>query len=305
MQSLWMLVASFGFSLMGVAVKLASETYSTAEIVMFRGLTGVVMLFSLLRWQGGSLRTRFGWQHLWRGMVGVASLWLWFYAIGKMPLATAMTLNYMSPVWMALLIFIGALRRGQAGFPWGLLAAILCSALGVVLVLRPAFHADQWHAGLMALLSSLLAAFAYLAVRDLGRRGEPETRVVFYFSLSGAVAGLLSMQATPGVTLWHAHTLRGFGLLLAVGVLATLAQIAMTRAYRLGNTLVTANLQYTGIVFSSLWGILLWQDQLGLWSWLGMGLILLSGISATYYNTRSAAAQNTPGVPPDPIASEP
>jgi S-adenosylmethionine uptake transporter len=73
-------------------------------------------------------------------------------------------------------------------------------------------------------------------------------------------------------------------------VTATVAQLAMTRAYRLGNTLVTANLQYTGIVFSSVWGILIWGDTLSLPGWIGIAMILASGIYTTYYNARNAAA---------------
>jgi S-adenosylmethionine uptake transporter len=130
-------------------------------------------------------------------------------------------------------------------------------------------------------------------VRHLGQLGEPEYRVVFYFSITGIVAGLLGSLASSGISgttapVWHAHTPRGLALLLGVGLSATAAQIAMTRAYRLGKTMVTANLQYTGIVFSSMWGILLWNDVLGWLGWTGIAVILISGIAATFYNTRNA-----------------
>jgi drug/metabolite transporter (DMT)-like permease len=78
-----MLLASFLFGAMGAAVKLASSHYSAFELVMYRGLIGTVMLLILVRVQNGTLRTAFMGAHLWRGFVGVVSLWLWFYAIGK------------------------------------------------------------------------------------------------------------------------------------------------------------------------------------------------------------------------------
>jgi S-adenosylmethionine uptake transporter len=126
-------------------------------------------------------------------------------------------------------------------------------------------------------------------VRKLGQLGEPESRVVFFFSATGLIAGLLGCLFGPGlqgqsIDLFRTHTTSGITLLLSIGVLAALAQMAMTRAYRLGNTLVTANLQYTGIVFSSLWGILIWSDVLGVSGWLGIAVILVSGIVATFYN---------------------
>jgi S-adenosylmethionine uptake transporter len=298
MQSLWMLFASFMFSVMGVCVKLAAESYSTAEIVMYRGVVGVCFMFVYVRMQGGTLRTGLPWQHLWRGVVGVTALWLWFYAIGLLPLATGMTLNYMAPVWIAAILFALGWWRRESGFEWGLSGAILLSFVGVTLLLRPAFHSDQWFPALVGLASGVLSAFAYLQVRRLGLLGEPEYRVVFYFSLAGLVAGLLGVlagAALPGVEpasspLWHAHSGSGLVLLLAIGVTATIAQVAMTRAYRLGKTLVTANLQYSGIVFSSFWGVLIWSDVLGWQSWTGILLILGSGMAATYFSTRHALA---------------
>lgn len=311
MQSLWMLFASFMFAIMGVCVKLASDLYSTSEIVMYRGMTGVLFLTVLIRLQGGTFKTALPWHHVWRGIVGVIALWLWFYAIGKLPLATATTLNYMAPIWIAAILFAAGLWRGQKKFEWGVTAAILASFIGVTMLLQPAFQADQWFSGLMGLCSGVLSAFAYLQVKKLGQMGEPEYRVVFYFSVTGIVAGLLGALAGPGFmgndeVVWHAHSGIGIALLLGVGMTATVAQMAMTRAYRLGNTLVTANLQYTGIIFSSFWGILLWDDVLSWLGWLGIALILVSGLAATYYNTRSVAATGKKSVAEanDPIASE-
>jgi len=308
MQSLWMLFASLGFTLMGVCIKLASSWYSTAEIVMYRGLIGVIVMFSVIKVQRGALTTAFPREHLWRSGWGVISLWLWFYAIAHLPLATAMTLNYMSPIWIAAILFVGAWWRGSARFEWGLMGAILMSFLGVILLLRPSLQTNQWHSGLVALLSGVLAAFAYLQVRQLGQLGEPEYRVVFYFSLTSMLAGLLGsvifarMSGAATTSVWHTHTWHSVALLLGLGISATLAQVAMTRAYRLGKTLVTANLQYTGIVFASFLGIVLWGDVLNGWGWAGIGLILASGMATTFYNARQI--KSPPAAASDVIATE-
>ena len=143
MASLWMLCAALLFSIMGACVKLASTTYSIAELVMYRGLIGVVMLSLLVLARGGSVRTALPREHLWRGLVGVVSLWLWFYGISKLPLATAVTLNYMSPIWMAAFLFCAGWWHAKDHVEWPLLGAILLSFVGVVLVLQPAFEARQ------------------------------------------------------------------------------------------------------------------------------------------------------------------
>jgi S-adenosylmethionine uptake transporter len=308
MQSLWMLFATFAFSIMGVCVKLASTRYSVAEIILYRGLIGVIFIYVLIHRQGGTLKTHMFWQHLWRCAVGTTALWLWFIAIGLLPLPTAMTLNYMAPIWISAILFLAAWRSGKRRFEWGLSSAIVASFIGVTLLLRPSIHHDQWLGGFLGLCSGALSALAYLQVRHLGQLGEPESRVVFYFSATGMLAGLFGCLFGAGlhgepIDLLRTHTPDGLALLLGIGILAAVAQMAMTRAYRLGNTLLTANLQYTGIVFSSLWGILIWSDVLGLSGWFGIGIILLSGIVATFYNIRSASAgKNAP--PPDPIAAE-
>lgn len=306
MQSLWMLFASFMFAIMGVCVKLASSQYSTSEIVMYRGLVGAAFLFVLVKLQRGTFKTAFPWAHLWRGVVGVTALWLWFFAIGRLPLPAAMTLNYMAPVWIAAILFTAGLLRHEKRFELGLTAAIIMSFIGVTMLLRPAFQSEQWFPASVGLLSGFLSALAYLQVRHLGQLGEPEYRVVFYFSLTGFIAGLLTaivpglLGATP--TVWHPHTPQGMALLAGVGITAAVAQIAMTRAYRLGKTLVTANLQYTGIVFSSFWGVVLWNDALGWSGWTGIMIILVSGMAATVYNARNATTPIEKKT--DPISAE-
>lgn len=296
MQSLWMLFAAFFFAIMGVCVKFATAMYSTSEIIAYRGMISAAVILPLVVLQGGTLKTTLPWQHLWRGVVGATSLWLWFYAFNTLPLAMVMTLNYTAPIWIAAILMAIGWWRGTRNGEWALTAAIAVSFGGVVMLLQPAVHSEQWRSALMALGSGFISALAYLQVRKLGHMGEPEYRVVFYFSLTTIVAGLVSGLAGPAVfgaspLVWHAHTHDGLLLLLAIGVSATVAQVAMTRAYRLGKTMVTANLQYTGIIFASISGIVLWDDQLGWLGWSGIAVIIASGVAATFLGTQTQRAQ--------------
>ena len=282
---LLMVLATLLFATMGVCVKLASAYYGAGEIVMYRGLVGTLFLFAMTRVKGLSLKTTVPAMHFWRSLSGVIALSLWFFAIGKLPLATAMTLNYMSSVWMALFLIGGAVLMGAAKVDPRLIITVLLGFLGVGLVLQPAMEDQQvWH-GLAGLASGMLSAMAYLQVTSLGRAGEPEYRIVFYFSMGGVVAGALTTIASHGG--WHGHTWTGAALLLAVGVLATAAQLLMTRAYGTGKPLVNASLQYLGIVFSALYGVLLFGDRLGLASWIGILLIVGAGLGATLLRARN------------------
>ena len=187
--SLLMVAATLLLATMGVCVKLANEFYAASEIVMYRGLVGSVMMALLSHRAGIGLKTRLPGMHLWRSISGVTSLCLWFYAIGKLPLATAMTLNYMSSVWMGLFLLGGAVLMGAQRLDWRLMAAVLAGFVGVALILRPTLDQQQLWYGLAGLLSGMIAAMAYLQVSALGRAGEPELRVVFYFSIGGCLAG--------------------------------------------------------------------------------------------------------------------
>ena len=272
-----MVGATLLFATMALCVKLASIQYSAGEIVFYRGVIGGLMMAWLMRKRGESLYTSVPVLHFRRSLTGVGSLGLWFYAIAELPLATAVTLNYMSPIWMALLLLGASLLLNRGRVNGWLVVTVLVGFAGVVCILRPTIAGEQLLGGLMGLLSGLLAAMAYLQVSALGRAGEPDGRVVFYFSIGSAAGGALAATLAGG---WHAHTLQGLGMLLALGILATLAQLLLTRAYRTGNMLVNASLQYLGIVWAFLYGVLLLDDPITLLSLLGMSLIALAGITA-------------------------
>ena len=283
-----MLLASFFFATMAVCVKIASAWFNAAELVFWRGLLGMLFMWLLARQQKVSLSTPYLSLQAWRSLVGVLSLGAWFYSIGGLPLATAMTLNYMSSVWIAAFLLGAALLAVQPGagaLRQGPLAvAVLTGFAGVVLMLRPTIDQDQLFAAVVGLLSGVTAAFAYLQVMALGKLGEPETRTVYYFAVGSAVAGGAAMAVT-GVSPWDwGHA----AWLLPVGLLASLGQWCMTRAYSHGATLVVASLQYSGIVFGALYSVVLFDDGITLMGWLGMALIVGSGIAATALRSRAA-----------------
>ena len=288
MNPAWLMVgASFLFATMGVCVKLASSDYSTGEIVFYRSLIGAVLVFGAVRCSGGTLKTPVPQMHFWRTASGISALCMWFYSIGKLPLATAMTLNYMSSVWMALFLIGGAAMLGTARIDGRLVATVLLGFGGVALILQPTIADNQlWH-GLMGLISGIVAATAFLQVAGLAKVGEPALRIVFYFSLGGVVAGAGLATLTGG---WHAHHARGVALLLAIGVLATTAQFMMTRAYGRGKPLVNASLAYLAIVFSFGYGVWWFDDRITLMAVFGMVLIVGSGMAATLLRQGTPAA---------------
>jgi S-adenosylmethionine uptake transporter len=288
MQALWMVLGSLFFAIMAVCVKVASAWFSSAEMVFYRGLLGMLFMWLLARNQDVTLATKYPGMHAWRSLVGVISLGAWFYALAWLPLATAMTLNYMSSVWVAAFLVGSALVVTGSAIPrqGPLVLSVLAGFAGVIMMLRPTMEQHQVFAGLIGLMSGLTAAFAYMQVTALGRLGEPESRTVFYFAVGSAVAGAIGMAVT-GVSPWD---WRQALWLLPIGILASLGQLCMTRAYSQGATLVVASLQYFGIVFGAIFSVALFGELIPLSGWLGMALIIASGIAATMLRARKIIA---------------
>ena len=272
MGALWMLVAGFLFACMGVFVKLGAAYFSNIELVFYRSFIGLVIMYAIVRQRGGSISTPHIKSHLWRGVSGSIALLLFFYCITALPLATAVTLNYTSPLFLTLLIMLVFRERFHAP----LTIAIALGFVGMILLLHPTLARNQLIPGLLGLISGFFAGIAMLNVRELGRSGEPAWRIVFYFSL---IATLISGVAMLLDTI-HQVTLHNFLILLAMGSSATLAQLALTRAYSTGKTLVASSLSYSAVVFATLFGIVLWGETLALDSWVGMALIIASGVAS-------------------------
>lgn len=298
MQALWMLLAALLFATMGVCIKFASAWFSSFEIVFYRGLIGLAFMAVVMRWRGVSIATPVPMMHFWRSVVGTTALTTWFVSIAMLPLATAMTLNYMSSVWIAAFLVGGALlmqKQGEVLREQGpLILTVLAGFGGVALMLRPTMADGQLFGGLLGLVSGVFSALAYLQVSALSKAGEPESRTVFFFSAGATLVGAVGM-AVDGPHAWDdSHAL----WLVPIGLLAVLGQLCMTRAYASGATLLVANLQYMGIVFAGVYSVVIFDDRLPLVGWAGMALIIASGILATLLRNRTV-----PQAPPEDHAS--
>jgi len=155
-----------------------------------------------------------------------------------------------------------------------------------VLTLRPTIDQNQLFAGLIGMLSGVSAALAYVQVTALARIGEPVERTVFYFSIGTALVGLIGVAFT-GFTPLEAISWQAAIWIVPIGLLASLGQWCMTRAYSRGHTLVVASLQYSGIVFGAFFSLILFDDNIPLISWMGMALIIASGVGATVLRERA------------------
>ena len=277
--SLWMLAASLFFALMGALVKLGAQDFSFAELAFYRSAFALLVLLPGVVLGQKRLRTPYWRWHLSRGLLGSTGLFLYFFAISTLPLATAVTLNYTAPLFLTVLSLL-TLRVQPNPL---LIAGIILGFIGVVFLLQPTLDTQLLLPALLGLIGGFCGSLAFFSTRELGQRGEPPWRVVFYFSV-------VSTVMAGSWLLWrgsHIPSPTSIPILLGIGICATLAQLTMTRAYKDGHVLIVGSLSYSTVAFTSLLGILLWHEWLASKAWLGLGLIVASGVIATLGSNHS------------------
>ncbi len=158
-------VAVFGH---GGAGQAGGREFSAAELVFYRSLFGFAMILPAVLKQRGFLTPWWRW-HLSRSLLGTAGIFLHFFAISVLPLATAVTLNYTAPLFLTVLTLL--VFRMRPGF--GLLSGIMLGFIGVVFLLQPAMGRELILPSLLGLAGGLCGGLAFFSTRELGQRGEP------------------------------------------------------------------------------------------------------------------------------------
>jgi drug/metabolite transporter (DMT)-like permease len=268
-----MIVAGFFFAMMGVFVKFGAGEFDAAEMAFYRSFVGLFFIVALVVARKGTIRTARLGNHAVRSVVGSVSLIGYFYAMSNLPLATAQTLNYTSPLFLAIATVVVLGER----FSYWLIAAIALGFLGVAMLLQPTVQGGKESAALIGLFSGVFSAWAYLSVRTLGKLGEPDYRVVFWFTVIGSVICAGWQLATSSFHPLHWNNL---WIVVGIGFCGTMAQLAMTRAYRTGNTLVVGSLSYSTLVFGAIATFALWNERLVPMELAGMAVIVASGVLA-------------------------
>ncbi len=276
---LWIVVATFFFSLMGSFVKLGAAHFSSIELVFYRSFISLLFLLIYIVASQKEIKTPHLRKQIDRGVIGFLSLAFFFYAIAHLNLGSAMTLNYTSPIFLGVFLpFISHQKIKKSIF--------LCTIIGFIgalLILDPHGEWQSWFAGLVGLVSGIGAALAYIHVIQLGKLNEPDWRTVFYFTLVSTIASGLWI----GFTHHQKITINDIWILIPLGLSATIAQIAMTRAYRLGNTLTIGALSYLTIVFSSLISLMYFNETMRMEDIIGALMIILSGAIASNISLKS------------------
>ena len=276
---LWIVVATFFFSLMGSFVKLGATHFSSVELVFYRSFISLLFLLIYIVISQKEIKTPHLRKQIDRGVVGFLSLAFFFYAIAHLNLGSAMTLNYTSPIFLGFFLPLISHQKIKKS----ILLCTITGFIGTLFILDPHGEWQSWFAGLIGLISGIGAALAYIHVIQLSKLNEPDWRTVFYFTLVSTLGSGLWISFTDYQRLiWD-----DVWILIPLGLSATIAQIAMTRAYRLGNSLVIGALSYLTIVFSGVISLLYFNETMRMEDVLGAILIIASGAIASNISLKS------------------
>ena len=270
--SAWMIVAAFLFALMNILVKNAAVQLdmNPYELAFWRSVLPALMIFCGTLIRGQTLKTPFFLGHMKRSVAGTTALLLAFYGLSQLPLATSVTLNYTSVVFIAILSIVW-LKETPSLKTW---IALLMGLAGICLMLKPAFESDRLIETLITLSGGIFTAFALLQVRALSFMGEPAWRIVFYFSaVAAAISAILATWAG-----WQSLTLESLPYMIGIGGTGLLAQLAMTHAYHVGQKFTVAALSYLTVVFAAIYGVVFAGETIGLIEILGIVAVILAGV---------------------------
>lgn len=268
---LWMAFAVCVFTGMDAMAKWQSERYHVVQIIFFRAVFGtLVVLPFLMRGQGilAQLRTGRPVLHLIRSIIGCLSLLAFFLSYQNLALADAIAISFVSPLFMTALSV--PFLREQVG--WRRWSAIGVGFVGVLIIVRPGGSLFNLFA-LLPIFGAFTYALVGVTIRVLSRT-ESSVTIVFYFGVfSSIVAGLalpFFWQTPQSATDWLGQ--------IGIGLVGGIAQLAMTNAFRLAPVSVVSPFEYSGIVWATLIGYMVWGDLPAAGTWTGAALVIGSGL---------------------------
>ena len=280
---LFMLISALISELNGAIAKVLSEDISALEIVFYRNLLGVLFILVMLRHTPTKLPGGKPHLLLLRGFLGFSAMILFFYTITTIPLGVAITLNKTSPLFVTILAYF--LLKEKLS-PIGLLA-LAVGFLGVALITKPlglAFSYEHF----LGLMGGFLAAAAYTTIKKIKHLYDARV-IVFSFMGMGATIPLFLFLMSPYVQapsylqflfpefIWNLSVMT-WSLILAMGIISTLSQYLLTRAYSASKAGIIGVISYTNIPFAIGFGYMLGDAFPDFWSFTGIGLIVLGGL---------------------------
>lgn len=260
------ILSSLFFALMASSVKMVGQLPLALKI-FFRNGIGLIFIYTIIRRKGISIVPVNKKMMALRSLFGLMGVALYYYALSQLPLSNAVILNKLSPFFV---VVFSVLFLGERINKWQL-GGLALALIGAIFVVNPTGDFPIFPS-LIALLSAVTAGAAYTTIRKLSATDKPQV-IVFYFCLVSSVSSI------PFIPLesWGMLTLTDIFYLVLIGVTALIAQLCMTNAYRHAPASELSIYTYLNIVFSTLLGIVLFNEFPSIVAIIGGAFIILAG----------------------------
>ena len=273
-----MLVVSAAGSLsaMHAIVRFLSPSIHPFELAFFRSLFGFIVILPLLL-RGGidSVRTHQPRLQMLRGVVSIAAMMSWFYGLSMVPLAEATALSFTNVIFgsLAAIIFLREKMTMARGI------AVFIGFVGVLVILRPGFV--QMDIGVVCVLFSALCwGCSVVIVKQLGRTDAAVSIVAWV----GIQLSILSLPFALSVWVWP--TMEEWLWLSLLGTLATIGHLCMVQGLKLTDAMTIFPLDFTRLIWASLFGFFIFSESPDVWTFVGAGIIVISGTFMLYREHR-------------------
>ncbi len=276
-----MIAAMASFAIMNILIRLVSLDLPTPEIVFLRNVFATCMFLPYITYVGkDALKTPRITRHVWRALVGIISMELWFYALAIMPLTDATALSFTSPLWATLMaVFFLGERIGIHRF-----AALIIGFIGAMLILRPSPDLGIQISSYIVLISAMLMAAASILVKSLTHT-DPVWRIVFYMSLFMSMFSLV-----PAFYVWQPITPHQLTLIFGIACFSVLAHLLMVSAFTRASLVILMPLDFMRLVFTAILAHLAFHERLDKWTAVGATIIIASTCYISYRESRKNRA---------------
>ncbi len=267
---LLMLAAIALFGVMDAGLKLLAPHYAPLQVATLRGVSALpLVLVWALATVGVRGLLRVHWPlHLLRGVLGVVMMAGFVYGLRTLPLTTAYAISFVAPLLVTAMA-VPILGEQVGRRRW---TAIGIGLLGVLVVLRPSGQGLFTLPGLAVVLAAICYAAGVITVRLLARRDSTQAMVFWFLAILSVCAGALAWRGWTPIQTEH------FRVIVAIGISGTLAQVALTEAFRRGEASLIAPLEYSALIWGVLFDVIFWQVLPDGVTWIGAGIIVASGL---------------------------
>ena len=262
-------VGAFLLTIMAIFVKHLGETMHSAQLLFFRALIGLLVFapWLLARESVSILKTGRSLMHLQRGFWGACGNFCFFYAITHLALADAMALQFSRPLFMMVLAFLFL----SEGITAQRIGATILGFLGIIIMLKP-FGGEYDANGLVGVAGAVFGGLVVITIKKLATT-EPTRRIIFYYALYTSI-----FSAIPALNFWVMPTFSESLVIILIGLLGIIGQTFITHGFTLGEATITVPFDYMRIVYSAIFGVILFSEIPSYWSALGASLIILSNL---------------------------